>query len=76
MKLKFVSVFARASAALLIVIAASRVARIWDSLREGNVMSFELLACTEDKVIERLVRIDLMPAARLEKALRKEVLEF
>ena len=54
--------------------AVSRVARIWDSLREGNIMSFELLACTEDKKIERLVGTDLMPTARLNKELGKEVL--
>ena len=56
--------------------ALSLVARTWDSLREGNITSYELLACTEDKAIERLVEPELLPTARLEKELGQEVLEF
>ena len=76
MRLNFVFIVARASAALFIVMALSRVARTWDSLREGGISTYELLACTEAKTVERLVEADLMPTARLEMEVAQEVLEF
>ena len=76
MRLKFVLLCARALAAFLSLMSASLVARFWDSLREGGITSYELLACTEDKTIHKLVGADLMPTARLEKELAQEVLDF
>ena len=56
--------------------ACSRVARVWDSLREGNILNYELLACSEDRTILKLVGEDLMPTALLEKEVGQEVLDF
>ena len=39
-------------------------------------MSYELLACSEDKTILKLVGEDLMPTARLEKEVGQEILEY
>ncbi len=52
------------------------IAQVWDSLREGGLHSYELLACASEDAVIRMVGNDLKEVAMKEREIGATVLDL